>query len=76
MHNQPINKVCAYCKKNPGPNPKNKNLWNGFFDGDTKQHVCWGCHDRHYKKKQGKADGTTYTEFPVPLKMTAPFETK
>lgn len=67
---------CAHCKTDPGPNPNNKNLWNGFYDGDTGQHVCWNCRDKHYIIKQGKDDGTTYTEFPVPLKMIAPFEKK
>jgi hypothetical protein len=70
-----MNRRCNYCKKNPGADPNNENLWNGFFDGDTKQTVCSNCRDRHYKSKFKKHE-QTYTEFPLPLNNLMPFEVK
>ena len=58
---------CSYCKIDPGPNPGNKSLWNGFFDKETGDSVCWNCHDKHYKKKTDSSGLTTYTEFPIPI---------
>jgi hypothetical protein len=58
-------KVCAHCRKDPGPNPQNKILWNGFYDKDTNQNVCWSCRDIHYRKKNKTQFAHLYTEFPV-----------
>lgn len=59
-------KICSYCKKNPGPNPNNKLLWHGFLDKETNQLVCWTCHKKHYdiKSKNGTQDFAV-VEFPV-----------
>ena len=76
------NAVCAHCGKDPGTkkrmlNPAGSELWSGFYDQDTGELVCWGCHDIHYKKKSAPGSpfsgicypsgllGTTYSEFPV-----------
>lgn len=69
-----LNRTCNYCKRNPGADPRNKNLWNGFFDGDTGQRVCWNCRDRHYYIKSNGTGETTYTEFPMSLNYPVPFE--
>ncbi len=58
-------KVCAHCGKDPGPKPTNKLLWNGFYDKDTKQLVCWNCHDIHYTRKNKTEFANLYSEFPV-----------
>ena len=58
-------KICDYCKKNPGYKLDNQLLWNGFFDNDTKHHVCWNCRDLHYQEKEKTEYKYQYTEFPV-----------
>ena len=45
---------CDYCQKDPGPDPRNKHLWNGFIDRCTGKHVCWGCKDVHYQNQNIK----------------------
>ena len=60
------NVYCSMCKTNPGPSDKNPNLWNGFLDQDTKQHVCNNCKEAHYQLKfnNPKTNGL-YSEVPV-----------
>jgi hypothetical protein len=58
-------KVCVYCKKDAGRNPNNKNLWNGFYDQDTKDLVCWPCRKRHFLHKRATKFGFQYSEIPV-----------
>lgn len=62
---EPGEKICDHCKKNPGPDPRNKILWNGFYDKDTDQLVCWKCRIIHYRKKWKTKFKYLYTEFPV-----------
>jgi len=57
---------CHYCGTNPGVNPESDNLWNGFFDGDTKEYVCWQCRKTHYQKKSVG----TRSEMPVVITLT------
>ena len=63
-----IELVCAYCHKDPGPKKTNPNLWNGFLDKETNQHICWNCQREHYriKSKNGTQD-FNMVEFPVQL---------
>jgi hypothetical protein len=59
--------ICAHCKKNTGPDPRNPHLANGFWDGDMKIFVCWNCRDEHYAAKQKTGHSGLYTEFPAPI---------
>ena len=61
------NITCGHCGNNPGFKPSNPVLWNGFYDRDTSQYVCWGCRQIHYQKKAIKFNfsGMTYSETPV-----------
>jgi len=45
------NLTCDHCGDNPGVDPTNPGLWNGFYDLDTKQHVCRKCCSIHYYRK-------------------------
>lgn len=47
--------VCAHCRQDPGRNPNNPGLWNGFLDKETGEHVCHTC-----GKFKWKINGTTY----------------
>lgn len=59
---------CSHCHQDPGRNPRNEILWNGFLDKDTGEYACWSCYQVHYtKKKQGDRKGL-YSEFPVMVK--------
>lgn len=60
---------CDLCKEDPGPSDKNPNLWNGFFDQDTKHHICMKCKNKHYSSKWNntKFKGL-YSEVPVTIK--------
>lgn len=59
---------CDYCNTDPGIGT-NGNLFNGFFDSDTKQNVCWSCRDKHYKQKdQGQFAGM-HSENPLVISM-------
>lgn len=58
-------KVCTYCKLDPGPKEDNPTLWNGFFDKDLGVYVCWNCREIHYKEKHKTEFAGMYTEFPV-----------
>ncbi len=63
-------KTCAHCGENPGVSPRNPNLWNGFIDRDTDQHVCWKCKNIHYQEKaktMNLKSGMIYSEQPVML---------
>jgi hypothetical protein len=62
-----IKPICAHCKKNPGPDPRNPVLAHGFYDGDTKQFSCWDCRNTHYEKKSITEHAHKYTEFPVQI---------
>lgn len=41
--------VCAYCGKDPGPRYLRSQLWNGFYDADSKRLVCYRCREAHNK---------------------------
>lgn len=57
---------CYICSTDPGPSDKNPNLWFGFLDQDTKDHVCWKCKVQHYKNKMNlKGMEGLYSEVPV-----------
>ena len=59
--------VCDYCGKG-APSPKHPHLWDGFYDRDTKQYVCWHCKAEHYKAKYKTKFRGQYSEMPVVLK--------
>jgi hypothetical protein len=74
---------CSHCGKDPGPDPRNPSLWNGFLDKDNMERVCWSCQDGHYLQKFMKTYNlaeedlqfpvtisTTYSEFPLMIKQT------
>lgn len=59
----PTGITCVHCHQDPGPDPNNPNLWNGFLDKDTNEHVCRNCgkvkknsqsvyYGIHYSRKQ------------------------
>jgi hypothetical protein len=58
---------CVYCKRDPG-SKNNPDLWDGFLDMDTNEHVCSRCRKIHYqvKFKQSKFKNL-YSEFPVSI---------
>ena len=59
---------CSHCKKDPGPKEAKSQLWNGFYDLDTQQHVCHSCRHRHYRLKfSNPALRGYYSEVPVTL---------
>ncbi|MFN8238607.1 MAG: hypothetical protein U0T77_10595 [Chitinophagales bacterium] len=61
--------TCDHCNQNPGPNPRNKALWYGFFDQDTKQYVCMGCKEMHYHVKAKTTPQGLYSELPVTMQL-------
>jgi len=61
----PGKKICDHCHKDPGKQPGSKTAWNGFYDKDTDQLVCWSCRNIHYYKKWKTKLKGLYTEFPV-----------
>lgn len=61
--------TCHYCKQDPGLKPGSDTVWNGFFCADTRRHVCWLCHKRHYGSKP-KSTRWHFSEFPVTLSTT------
>lgn len=63
-------KKCDICQQDPGAG-KNRNLWNGFYDQDTGQYVCWSCQREHYRQKAGTVHRDQYSEFPVSLLQIA-----
>jgi len=60
--------TCDYCGENPGFDPRNPALWNGYKDADTGNHICWKpkCRREHYAKK-AKEGKVTYSEIPVQI---------
>lgn len=62
------NKICDYCKTDPGLKPGSDHLWNGLLDKDTNQLVCMDCRKKHYREKSKTEFAGLYTEFPVSLK--------
>lgn len=68
--------ICTYCHKDPGTK-KHNNLWRGFRDADTEQHVCWGCQRAHYRFKfMNKELNGLFSEFPVMIpnpQLTLPY---
>lgn len=58
---------CVHCHMDPGVNKHNLHKWNGFYDMDMEQHVCYACKDYHYWTKQCQGKGGFYSEFPVVL---------
>ncbi len=60
-------KICEHCGKNPGFRPDKPQLWNGFYDADTKQYFCFDCRREHYIKKQKTDFANQYSEMPVVL---------
>lgn len=51
-----IDRTCDWCGKDPGRNPKNKKLWNGFYDRGTDMRICWNCREDYYKNNKTKSD--------------------
>lgn len=74
MEEKTINRKCAYCKEDPGEKPGNPHLWDGFFDADTREFVCFKCQGKHYEKKWKSENTGKYSEFPVLSKMKMPYE--
>ena len=75
--------TCAHCNQDPGRDPNNSNLWNGFKDLDTGEHVCKPCGRvsikqncillgiHYYEKKQKLFAGSNamkFSEMPVMIK--------
>ena len=60
-------KECSHCKTNPGCNPNNPLIFNGFYDQDTGEFVCWDCQKLHYEKKSKTEYKYLYSEMPVVL---------
>lgn len=56
-------KICIWCKTNPGTHPNNPILWDGFIDSDNGILCCNNCKDNHYAVKQKVR--LTYSETPV-----------
>ena len=57
--------VCTHCNLDPGTNKMNQYIWAGFYDSDTKQHVCWGCRKYHYEQKEKAGMKGLFSETPV-----------
>lgn len=60
--------VCSHCHQDPGPDPRNGYIWDGFWDMDTLQHVCRHCIDVHYREKWKTEKKRLWSEFPVMVK--------
>lgn len=60
-----IFQTCDHCGLDPGTNKKNAWLWNGFYDTDTRQYVCWGCKKYHYEQKAKTGLKGLYSEMLV-----------
>ncbi|MBC6425212.1 MAG: hypothetical protein GDA51_01810 [Ekhidna sp.] len=58
------NKTCHYCGEGR-LDRRNPDLWDGFFDGETKQLVCSNCRSLHYRKKWHTEYRGMYSEYPV-----------
>ena len=72
---------CSHCGNNPGVKPLTDNtppapspegndsscVWNGFYDADTKEYVCWNCVQLHYEKKRITIHTGCYSEMPVTI---------
>jgi len=57
--------VCSICLQDPG---RDRGIqWNGFWDANTRQLICWPCRDHHYKLKAANGLPGLYSEMPVPL---------
>ena len=66
--NEPEEKICIYCHKDPGPRKRNPGLWNGFLDKETNQLVCMHCRKKHYGIKSNKgAQPFSMVEYPVQI---------
>jgi hypothetical protein len=70
MKHQSLNEVkivlCSYCNTDPGLKPGSETIWNGFFDKDTNQNVCWKCKRDHYARKfMNSGTKGLYSEFPI-----------
>lgn len=59
---------CSHCNTDPGIGT-NGNLFDGFFDSDTKQNVCWACRETHYKQKGAGEHAGKYSETPLMISM-------
>lgn len=60
-------KECVHCNANPGHKQNNPQIWNGFYDKDTGEFVCWDCQKLHYEKKLKTEYKYLYSEMPVVL---------
>ena len=59
---------CSICNNCPGPSDRNPNLWFGFLDQDTGDHICNNCKKEHYQNKfKLKGMKGLYSEVPVVL---------
>lgn len=54
---------CAHCGQDPGLHKPYH--WQGFYDQDTRQHVCQACRSVHYKQKAITELKGLYSEYPV-----------
>lgn len=57
-------KECCYCGHSDVA-PSNPDLFDGFFDADTKQTVCRGCKPHHYQVKNAGPHRNKYSETPI-----------
>ncbi|MFN0276774.1 MAG: hypothetical protein ACKVPJ_13590 [Chitinophagales bacterium] len=67
--------ICSICKKEIGIAPGEPGMFDGFYDIDTKTFCCWDCRHEHYEKKQGDAEGVTYSEMPPTVGLIQRFTT-
>lgn len=58
-------KICNYCKEDPGYDNRNPILWDGFYDADMKMLICSNCKKEHYEEKFKTEHKGLYSEFPV-----------
>lgn len=60
--------ACSICNTDPGIGA-NGILFNGFYDADTGEKVCWKCRDKHYEIKNRGPYANRYSEMPLVISM-------
>lgn len=60
--------ACTICHTDPGIGP-NGILFNGFYDQDTGDRVCWKCREKHYELKNMGPHAHKYSELPLVVSM-------
>ena len=70
--------ICVHCGNDPGPKNRTDeiSIWNGFFDKDTREAVCWDCQDLHYEKKNKTSFKHLHHEIPVLVRVMGQLELK